>query len=99
MSEIFMLIVILLPLLGGILVPLLHFKSRRSMLIYMETVVVLTSGLMFLLLLNRPEEALTVFRFTGNLSITLRIDGLGSLYAGLVAFLWPFAMLYYFEYM
>lgn len=99
MSEIFMLIVILLPLLGGILVPLLHFKSRRSMLIYMETVVVLTSGLMFLLLLNRPEEALTVFRFTGNLSITLRIDGLGSLYAGLVAFLWPFAMLYSFEYM
>lgn len=99
MSEICMLIAILLPLFGGILVPLLSFKSRRIMLIYMETVVVLTSVLMFLLLLGRPEEALTVFRFTGNLSITLRIDGLGGLYAGLVAFLWPLAMLYSFEYM
>lgn len=99
MSEIFMLFVILLPLFGGILVPLLSFKSRRVMLIYMETVVILTSVLVFLILINQPEEALTVFRFTGNLSITLRIDGLGGLYAGLVAFLWPFAMLYSFEYM
>ena len=79
MSEICMLIAILLPLFGGILVPLLSFKSRKIMLIYMETVVVLTSVLMFLLLLGRPEEALTVFRFTGNLSITLRIDGRGGL--------------------
>lgn len=99
MSEIFMLLVILIPLFGGILVPLLSFKSRRALLIYMETVVILTSVLVLLLLLNRPEDTLTVFRFTGNLSITLRIDGLGGLYAGLVALLWPFAMLYSFEYM
>lgn len=99
MSEVFMLLVILIPLFGGILVPLLSFRSRRAMLIYMETVVLLTSVLVILLLFNRPEDTLTVFRFTGNLSITLRIDGLGGLYAGLVAVLWPFAMLYSFEYM
>lgn len=99
MSEVFMLFAILLPLFGGILVPLFSFHSRRAMLIYMETVVILTSVLVFLLLLNRPEDTLTVFRFTGNLSITLRIDGPGGLYAGLVAALWPLAMLYSFEYM
>lgn len=99
MNKIFLLAVILIPLLAGILVPLLPFRSRRVMLVYMETAVILNSFLVFLLLFNRPADMLTVFRFTGNLSITLRIDGLGGLYAGLAAVLWPFAMLYSFEYM
>lgn len=99
MSETMMLFAVLIPLFGGILVPLLSFRSRRTMLLYMEAVVVIASALVLLLLCDRPENALTVFRFTGNLSITLKIDGLGGLYAGLVAALWPFAMLYSFEYM
>ncbi|MCM1188627.1 MAG: proton-conducting membrane transporter [bacterium] len=99
MNEIVMMAVVLIPMFGGILVPLLSFRSRRVMLIYMETAVILTSVLVFCLLLYRPEGTLTLFRFTGNLSITLRLDGPGGVYAGLVAALWPFAMLYSFEYM
>lgn len=92
-------IVILVPLLSGILLPALPFRSRKGMLVYLEGAVILNSILVLLLLFHRPADMLTVFRFTGNLSITLRIDGLGGLYAGLVAVLWPFAMLYSFEYM
>ena len=44
-------------------------------------------------------NTLTVFRFMGNLSVTLRLDGPGAVFAGLAAFLWPLAMLYSFEYM
>lgn len=99
MSKIFLLVVILIPLIAGILVPLLPFKSRRAMLFFMEAAVVLNSVLVFCILLSGSGEPMTIFRFTGNLSITLRADGLGSLYAALVAFLWPFAMLYSFEYM
>lgn len=99
MSKIFLLVVILIPLITGILVPLLPLKSRRALLIFMEAAVVLNSILVFCILIAGSGESMTIFRFTGNLSITLRADGLGSLYAALAAFLWPFAMLYSFEYM
>jgi multicomponent Na+:H+ antiporter subunit D len=92
-------IVVLLPILGGILIPVLPFKSRKQMTIYIETLVLLNSLLVLGLLLRRPDAAFTVFRFTGNLSITLKLDGLGSVFAGLVSALWPLATLYSFEYM
>lgn len=99
MEKTLMLTVILLPLVSGALVPALPFQKRRSLLIFMEAAVVINSILVFALLLGNPGGSFTIFKFTGNLSITLRVDGLGGLYAGLVAFLWPFAMLYSFEYM
>lgn len=99
MREVMMLIVVLLPLFTGILVKLLPFRSRKHMLIFMEAAVCMNSLLVALLLLNRPEETLTVFRFTGNLSVTLRLDGMGAVFAGMAAVLWPLAMLYSFEYM
>lgn len=99
MNELRMLFVILIPLLASILIPAHPFKSRRAMLIYIETAVVINSLLVLLLLYDRPEGVLTVFRFTGNLSITLRLDGMGAIFAGMSAVLWPFATLYSFEYM
>ena len=69
------------------------------MLLFTEVMAILNSILVFLLLLYRPEGALTVFRFTGNLSIRLQLDGMGALFAGMSAILWPFALLYAFEYM
>ncbi len=94
-----MLIVVLLPIFTGILLPLLSFRSKRAMWIYLEAAVCANSALVCRLLIAAPEKALTVFRFTHDLSITLRLDGPGAVFAGLVAFLWPFAMLYAFEYM
>ncbi len=99
MSEVWMLIVVLLPMLAGVFVVLLPFSNRRSMLIFMEAAVSVDSLLVFLLLCHPPKEAMTVFRFTGNLSVTLALDGMGAVFAGMAAFLWPLAMLYSFEYM
>lgn len=94
-----MLIVILLPLFAGILIPMLSFRSRKAMWIYLETAVGINSILVLCMLFHAPENTLTVFRFMGNLSVTLRLDGPGAVFAGLAAFLWPLAMLYSFEYM
>ncbi len=99
MREIMMLIVVILPLSAGILMPMLPFRTRRAMLVYLETVVCINSLLVLLLLLNMPEGTITVFRFTGNLSVTFRLDGMGAVFAGMAAVLWPLAMLYSFEYM
>lgn len=99
MNEKLMLLLVLLPIIGGALLPLLKFKKRTTMTIYIETVVVLTSILSFVLLTNRPEGVLDIVRFTGNYSISLKIDGLSMVFAGLVSALWPLATLYAFEYM
>lgn len=99
MSKIFMLIVVLFPMLSGALIPMLPFRSRRAMCIFIEICALINSVMVFLLLRNPPVEALTVFRFTGNLSVTFRVDGMGGLFAAMAAFLWPLALLYSFEYM
>lgn len=98
-NKIFMLIVVLLPMLAGAMIPMVPFRNRKAMCIFIETGALVNSVLVFLLLRNPPLEALTVFRFTGNLSVTFRVDGMGGLFAGMAAFLWPLALLYSFEYM
>lgn len=99
MNPILMAAVVLIPILFGVWIPLLPFRNRKQMMIYIETVVTVNSLLVFALLLNRPEDAFTLFRLTGNLSISFRLDGLGTVFAGIVAALWPLATLYAFEYM
>ena len=99
MSAYMMVIVVLLPILAGALVSLIPFKTRTQMMVYIESVVLLNSVLVLALLFHRPEEAFVLFRFTGNLSISFRLDGLGTVFAGILAVLWPLATLYSFEYM
>ena len=99
MSEIIMLVAVLLPIFIGVSLWILPLKGQRGMQVYMEAGVILNSLLVLWMLFHWPEGSLTIFRFTGNLSVTLHLDGMGAVYAALVAFFWPFAMLYSFEYM
>lgn len=99
MSKIMLVVVILLPILTGILVPALPFKKRRYMEVFLETMIILNTLLVWYLILNNPEENLVLANFTGNLSIAFRVDGMAMVFAGLVSFLWPFATLFAFEYM
>lgn len=99
MNPIMMLAVILIPVIGGGLLPLIPFRNRRQMEVYLETVVILTSLLVYSLLMNPPQTTLAVVHFTNDLTISFRVDGMTMIFAGLVATLWPFATLYAFEYM
>lgn len=99
MSKIMLVVVILLPILTGILVPALPFKKRRYMEVFLETMIILNTLLVWYLIMNNPEENLVLANFTGNLSIAFRVDGMAMVFAGLVSFLWPFATLFAFEYM
>ena len=92
-------IVILLPIFCGAFVPVLPFKNRKQMEVYIEAAVVLNSVLVIWMLFHRPQEVFTMFRLTGNLSISFRLDGLGTVFASIVSLLWPLASLYAFEYM
>lgn len=99
MNAYMMVVAVLLPMFGGILIPLLPFRKRNVMAFYIEIIVLITSALTFLLMLHPAKEAFVLFRFTGQLSISLKLDAAGSVFAAILAFLWPFATLYSFEYM
>ncbi|MDO4554540.1 MAG: proton-conducting transporter membrane subunit [Lachnospiraceae bacterium] len=99
MSSIFLLLVILLPLLGGVSVSLIPWKKQKSYEIFSFLIVLLTSVIVYVLILNPPEQAFVLFQFTGNLKVSFQVDGLSRIFSGLIAVLWPLAMLYAFEYM
>ncbi len=91
--------VILLPIITGVLLPVLPFQSKKQRDLFNEIMVVINTIMVWYLILNRPADPFTVVNYTGDLSITFKIDGLGMVFGGLVATLWPLATLYAFEYM
>lgn len=91
--------IILLPIIVGILVPLLPFRQRSHKEIFLEGAVVLNSILVWYLLLHHSDSTFLLAHFTGDLNISFRVDGMSMVFAGLVSGLWPFATLYAFEYM
>lgn len=99
MSEVMLFVIVLIPVMWSILIPMLPYKKRSHMMIFVETVVLITSILVWLLLWNRPEGTFTLLKFTGDFSVTFRLDGMACVFAGLISLLWPLATLYSFEYM
>ncbi|MDD6327768.1 MAG: proton-conducting transporter membrane subunit [Lachnospiraceae bacterium] len=99
MNRIIMFAVILLPIIGGSLIPILPFKTRQRMMFYIEALCVINSVLVCSMLFYQPNEVFTLFRFSGDLSVTLHLDGPGKMFCALAAIMWPFAVLYSFEYM
>lgn len=99
MSQYWILVAILLPIIGGIFTPLLPFKKRNYMLLYLEVITVVTSLIVWGLLLGGVTEAFHVVYFVRGLSISFKIDGMTMVFGGLISVLWPLAMLYAFEYM
>ena len=89
----------LLPILGGILIPLLKFRNRNGMLLYIELIVLATSVIVGKLLLGGTTGVFHLIYFVNDLSISFKIDGMSMVFAGLIALLWPLATLYAFEYM
>lgn len=99
MNEIFMPIAIFIPIILGIAVLFIPFKNRKQMMIYIESVILLTSVVAVMLILNRPDDLFILFSFAGNLKVGFDLDGVGSVFVGIVSLLWPLATLYAFEYM
>lgn len=99
MNAVFLLVTVLLPFAGGAVLLGAKKWNYKTLMIYSEMLTVMTSVLVGLLIFYRPQEGLRLFELVGNLKIMLRLDGLGSVFAGLVALLWPLANVYAFGYM
>ena len=99
MRPIFLLFAVLLPFAGGAAMLMLRTKTDRWVKPATMCLTVLTSLLTWALVIARPEGALTLWRFTIDLTFDLRLDGLGRFFAAIVATLWPLTVLYAFSYL
>ena len=88
MSQYWILAAIGLPVVGGLLIPLLPFGRRQVRNLYIEAVVLLTSAIVWPLLLGGTTQVFEVVHFVNDLSISFKIDGMTMVFAGLVAVLY-----------
>lgn len=99
MSQYWIIMAILLPIIGGAFIPVLPFARKSQMFLYIEAFVLLTSGIVWALIMGGTTEVFHVVHFVHELSISFKIDGMTMVFAGLISILWPVATLYAFEYM
>lgn len=68
--------------------------------LYVEGLTVLNSLVLVWLIFHLGEnDQFILFRLYGRLTVMFKLDRMGRVFAGLIAFLWPLAVLYSFEYM
>lgn len=93
-----MLIVSLIPLVGGLLLATIGLKKDRSRTAVSMGIAALTSVLA-LCLLTAESRTLTVISYTETFTLEFCLDAHGKFFLALMAFLWPLAVLYASEYM
>ena len=98
MSSILLLLTVLLPIVFAVVIRLLKVQGKVKEILNL-IVVVITSLLVLLLLVVPPTESFHIFDFNEKLNVSLKLDGIGKIFAGMVALLWPFAYLYAVGYM
>ncbi len=101
MDQKILIIPVLFPIISGIAMIAIRPKKKRYSPIFIESLVLLNSILVWVIIfsgMGRGDGAI-LFKMTYDLAVYFRLDGAGMVYAGLVSFLWPLATLYSFEYM
>lgn len=90
---------LLLPLLSPLVPLFFPFKENRPLNRYIFASTLLTSALDLLWIFAGTGEEIVLLVLDRKLSLAFRADGLASVFALIVAVLWPVAVLFAFEYM
>ena len=90
---------ILLPVAGGTILLERKQTGIRGRRIWCEVFTCLTSAIVLAVLAGGKVETFTFYSFTRGFRIAFGADGPAMLFAGMVAFMWPFVTLYAYEYM
>ena len=93
----YLLIPIVFPILAGLFTYLLPLSKEWMRRMYFIAVMFLNAGFMWVLLFFTPSGSLVLLEFTDTLQLSLRLDGMGKIFAGLVSALWPITLLYAFD--
>ncbi len=99
LNPLFLLLPVLLPVAGGLMIVIKPFEEEKTRNIFSQSVVLLTTILVFISIGFVKRDPVAVYSFTRGFAIEFRMDGPAVLFAGMVAVMWPLVMLYAFDYM
>ena len=99
MGEFFIISSILLPVIGGIGLLQFKIKSEHTLHLYSEYFVIAAALAVWLGIFTGPHPDFTLYNFNQGFSIDFHMDGLSMLFAGMISIMWPFVLLYAFDYM
>lgn len=99
MNGILMMLPIFVPIVCGLLSYFLHFHKALRYRLFFGVLICLTTVLAWCAILLCDDSTFVLLQFTHNLTFSFRMDGASRLFAALSSTLWPFTMLYAFDYM
>ena len=94
-----LLIPVLLPIVAGLGLLILNFKERMQRQIYVASVIIVNAALSIIFMFTVPAQKFTFVYFTEKINLTLRVDGMSTVFGMIVSILWIVATFYSFEYM
>lgn len=94
-----LLLTIFLPMIAAAALWVWKPQDKRARHLFTMAATLMTSVLAAWCILTPGSHAVTLLQLTPRLSISFKLDSLGRVFSGMVAFLWPLATLYAFEYM
>ena len=90
---------VLVPVIGAAGLFLWRPKDRRACHVWTMLFTLATSICAAIAILEPSVQRVELLQLTPLLSVSFKLDGLGRIFSGMVALLWPLATLYAFEYM
>ncbi|MCR5153800.1 MAG: proton-conducting membrane transporter, partial [Lachnospiraceae bacterium] len=98
--DFLLIISILFPVISGALTSVFKFKTDKARNIYTIICTCLNSFvILYIVLTFKSNDSVLIFKLSDKLPIEVFSDGMSRLFAALIAFLWPLATCYAFEYM
>lgn len=98
MNRMILLIVTVLPMLGGALLPLMRFRSRRGKCLY-AGLLLAVEAILVTLVVVLPTEELHLFSMTEKLSVSLRADSVGKVFLCVSSYGYLLAGIFAFRYL
>ena len=90
---------VIFPVVMALILLLGRMEDVRSIKKYAISCVVINAALAWTAILFAGEGSITLAKFTEEMHLTLKLDGMSRIFAGMVSVLWIFTTVYAFEYM
>ena len=90
---------VIFPVVMALILLLGRMEDVRSIKKYAISCVVINAALAWTAILFAGEGSITLATFTEEMHLTLKLDGMSRIFAGMVSVLWIFTTVYAFEYM
>ena len=83
-----LLIPVLLPIVAGLGLLILNFKERMQRQIYVASVIIVNAALSIIFMFTVPAQKFTFVYITEKKNLTLRVDGMSTVFGIIVYILW-----------